>query len=33
MTVELLARFSLHEVVHHRVDAAAALAAAVADPG
>ena len=28
MTIELLARFSLHEVVHHRVDAAAALAAA-----
>ncbi len=31
MTIELLARFSLHEVVHHRADAEAALAAVSAD--
>ena len=32
MTIEVMARFSLHEVVHHRADAEAALAAASAGP-
>lgn len=32
-TIELMARFALHEVVHHRVDADAALAAAAAATG